>query len=276
MVQLHHFDPAAHRCFGKAGLLCDFLNGAAEVKHHLEALGLLIDRQIGTLHIFQKHCPNLFLLVHFRDNTGDFAQARQLCGGKTPVADHNGEGFVAVVSRHDGQVLENAVGLDTVRQLRQVPQVFPGVVRMGKELVHRELGHKLADLSRGFLCGLRFGGGLGLGDALGILHGDFTDRRLDNLHQPGSHHRPALLERSFSNWLNDGFVRFQELPELHRFLVGAEKRAFRYHGYQDAAGPQNAVRRENMVNVLLAGEWRVHHKAGPRRFDSQTPGSRCR
>lgn len=34
----------------------------------------------------------------------------------------------------DGQILEDAVGLDAVGQLGQVAQVFPGVVGMGVEL----------------------------------------------------------------------------------------------------------------------------------------------
>ena len=142
LVKLHHLHPAADSSNRKTGLFRNLFHGAAKVKHHLEALRLLVNSQFGTLHIFQKHGLHLFLNRHLRNHTRNLRQPGQLRSSKAAVADHNGELFKIIVNRNHGQILKNTVCPDAVRQLGQVAKVFPGIVRVRMQAAHRQIRHK--------------------------------------------------------------------------------------------------------------------------------------
>ena len=141
---------------------------------------------------------------------------------------------------------------------------------MRNQLVNRERHHQAG--RTGVNSGSRLLRFLGRfrGRALRFIPGTFlTGTGLDNLHQSGPCHSPALLERPFFERNNDRFVFIKKCPEVHGLLIASEKGAFRHHGHKDTAGPQDTVGRENVVNVLLPRKRRIHHNARPRGFNSR-------
>ena len=161
--QLH---AAANRGFGKARLVGDLLHAVAEVHHHLEALGLLIDGQIAALHILGHHGRDLLFGGHIiNHDAGQFGQPGSLSSGQTAVPDNDGVAIrvaelvqlravflggvgvilpaqflvihIGVCTGHNGQILQNAVCLDAGGQLGNVAQIFAGVVRVGVQLRDR-------------------------------------------------------------------------------------------------------------------------------------------
>ena len=142
LVELQQLHPAPHGRLGEAGLPGNLVNAVPQVEHHLEALGLLVKGKVGPLNVLHEHGLHLAPKVHIGDDTGQLFQPGQLRGREPAVADDHGIALLPGFSRDfpghgagdDGQILEDAVGLDAVGQLGQVAQVFPGVVGMGVEL----------------------------------------------------------------------------------------------------------------------------------------------
>ena len=165
-VKGEQFHAAADCAFGKARLVGDLLHAVAEVHHHLEALGLLIDGQIAALHILGHHGRDLLFGGHILNHdAGQLRKPGSLGSGQTAVADDDGVavrvaelvqlrsvflGGVGVIlpaqflvihiwvcTGHNGQILENAVCLNAGGQLGNVAQIFAGVVRVRVQLRNR-------------------------------------------------------------------------------------------------------------------------------------------
>ena len=142
LIQLHDLQAVLDRVPGEAGFLGHFLHALPEVEHHLEALCLLIDRQIGPLHVFQEHGLDLLLLRQIHDGTGQRVQSGLLRRRQPPVADDDGIAVHASVMPRDyGQVLQHALGGNAVGQLRQISEVLPGVIGMRIKLRDRNHGY---------------------------------------------------------------------------------------------------------------------------------------
>ena len=60
----------------------------------------------------------------------------------------------------------------------------------------------------------------------------------------------------------------EKLPERYGFLVRPEERGLRHHRHEDAAGGENVVGGEDVVDVLLLGKGRIHHDPAPLMVDA--------
>ena len=145
LIQLQELHTAPDGGSGKAGLFRDVLDGIAHVKHHLEALRLLVDRQIGPLHILREHRTQLLPLRHLDHDAGELFQTGQLCGRKTAVADDDAVAFSVPLlcdfpdQRNNGEVLEYAVDLNALGQLGHIAQVLTGVIGMPPQFTDRNV-----------------------------------------------------------------------------------------------------------------------------------------
>ena len=136
LVELGELDPVLHRLLAEAGLLADLLRRVSQVHHHLESLRLFIYRQILPLHVLFQHRGDLRLVVQVFYHARQFNQSRSLRCFQAPVPDHY-QVLACLRIRDHRQVLHNAVLLYAGRQLRQVAQVLPRVLRVVLQQPHR-------------------------------------------------------------------------------------------------------------------------------------------